>query len=228
MARQNKKDRALELMSHAMLQTGMFSQGAVDLVLTCQVNENQITSALAQARIDLNPPPAQIKDQYVLGFAFDKEFKHVLLVWKNRPRWQAGKLNGVGGKIEPGEAVRAAMVREFQEETGICTNLSEFDDQSETAPVWHYVGCRTRPALYDNQDWSFVLHTFVTILPLEAMKTAQDHVTDEEVIAIPLNLEILKSRGVTGLAWTVEAAKCAFQEGFVMEAKDVPTFEETE
>lgn len=54
---------------------------------------------------------------YVAGFFFDQSGEHVLLVRKNRPKWQAGKLNGVGGHIEQGESPLDAMVREFYEET---------------------------------------------------------------------------------------------------------------
>src|SRR5690606_19747163 len=36
-----------------------------------------------------------------------------------RPAWQAGKLNGVGGKIEPGETPADAMRREFREEADL-------------------------------------------------------------------------------------------------------------
>jgi 8-oxo-dGTP diphosphatase len=56
---------------------------------------------------------------YVCGFYFDHLFAQVVLIWKNKPKWQAGKLNGVGGKIEEGETPRIAMRREFKEETGI-------------------------------------------------------------------------------------------------------------
>ncbi len=55
---------------------------------------------------------------YVVGFAFDDD-ENVALVRKKRPEWQKGYLNGVGGKIEEGESSRAAMVREFEEETGL-------------------------------------------------------------------------------------------------------------
>lgn len=58
---------------------------------------------------------------YVLGFLFDLKQKHVLLIKKNKPDWQKGKLNGVGGKIEI-ELPFDAMVREFKEETGIQYN----------------------------------------------------------------------------------------------------------
>lgn len=42
----------------------------------------------------------------------------VALIRKEKPEWQRNKLNGIGGKIEPGETSYAAMVREFREETG--------------------------------------------------------------------------------------------------------------
>jgi 8-oxo-dGTP diphosphatase len=69
--------------------------------------------------------------EYVLGFAFGerKGRPAVLLVQKSSPRWQAGKYNGVGGKIEPGETPLDAMVREFGEETGINTNGDEWTER---------------------------------------------------------------------------------------------------
>lgn len=60
-------------------------------------------------------PPSQ---HYVAGFLMDGD-DNVVLVVKNRPAWQAGRLNGVGGKVEAGESPHAAMVREFSEEAGL-------------------------------------------------------------------------------------------------------------
>jgi 8-oxo-dGTP diphosphatase len=57
--------------------------------------------------------------EYVLGFMFSKEKDRVVLMTKTKPAWQAGKLNGLGGKIEPNENILDAMVREFKEETGV-------------------------------------------------------------------------------------------------------------
>jgi 8-oxo-dGTP diphosphatase len=54
---------------------------------------------------------------YVVGFAFDQDGRSALIE-KNRPQWQAGRLNGIGGHIEPGEHPAVAMRREFLEETG--------------------------------------------------------------------------------------------------------------
>lgn len=65
--------------------------------------------------------------QYCLGFAFTSDFKSVLLIKKNRPDWQAGKVNGVGGKLEENEMSNSAMVREFEEETGIKTNVDDWE-----------------------------------------------------------------------------------------------------
>lgn len=55
---------------------------------------------------------------FVCGFVFSRG--HVLLIKKNRPDWQAGRINGIGGKIQVGkEFPLQAMVREFHEETGV-------------------------------------------------------------------------------------------------------------
>lgn len=61
----------------------------------------------------------------VLGFAFNPTDGTVLLMRKARPDWQAGKLNGVGGKLEMlttgWESAADAIAREFLEETGCAT-----------------------------------------------------------------------------------------------------------
>lgn len=57
------------------------------------------------------------KREWVVGFLLDNEADNVVLIRKARPEWQAGRLNGVGGKVEPGETTRVAMWREFFEET---------------------------------------------------------------------------------------------------------------
>jgi 8-oxo-dGTP diphosphatase len=66
--------------------------------------------------------------QYVIGFLFDDKGWHVSLILKARPAWQAGYLNGIGGKIEPTDASpRAAMRREFHEEAGVMVPLERWD-----------------------------------------------------------------------------------------------------
>lgn len=68
--------------------------------------------------------------KYVVGFVFDSSREHILLIHKNRPEWQKGFINGLGGKIEDGETALSAMVREIQEESGLLTLEDE----------WVYVG----------------------------------------------------------------------------------------
>lgn len=58
---------------------------------------------------------------YVVGFMIRAASQEVLMIRKNRPDWQAGKWNGIGGKVEPGERPCDAMVREFVEETDVGT-----------------------------------------------------------------------------------------------------------
>jgi 8-oxo-dGTP diphosphatase len=65
---------------------------------------------------------------YCVGFMFSPERDRVVLLQKAKPAWMAGKLNGVGGKVEQGETPYEAMVREFREETGV-----QHDD-------WRYAG----------------------------------------------------------------------------------------
>lgn len=58
------------------------------------------------------------RQEYVVGFLHDEN--RVALVKKNRPQWQDGLLNGIGGKIEKYDPTPLdAMRREFQEEAGV-------------------------------------------------------------------------------------------------------------
>lgn len=61
---------------------------------------------------------------YVIGFLFSHNRDRILLIRKQiaagHPlQWMDGLLNGVGGKINPGEMPVDAMGREFEEETGM-------------------------------------------------------------------------------------------------------------
>lgn len=59
--------------------------------------------------------------EYVAGFMFDEGEQRVALIRKTKPEWQAGYLNGIGGKIESDETPIQAIEREFKEETGAKT-----------------------------------------------------------------------------------------------------------
>ena len=64
--------------------------------------------------------------EYVVGLLFSEERSAVALIRKNRPAWQAGKWNGIGGKVEKGETPEQAMRREFEEEAGISLPCREW------------------------------------------------------------------------------------------------------
>lgn len=55
----------------------------------------------------------------VVGFMFTPDRSRVVLIKKLRPTWQVGLLNGVGGRVREGEPPMQAMIREFEEETGV-------------------------------------------------------------------------------------------------------------
>ncbi len=56
--------------------------------------------------------------KWVAGLLFNAKGE-LALVAKMHPAWQAGKLNGIGGKIDEGESAAQAMRREFKEEAGV-------------------------------------------------------------------------------------------------------------
>jgi len=69
--------------------------------------------------VDNENKNASGRKEYVVGFMMDPLLRHVVLIRKINPEWQRGLLNGVGGKVEPGEDALAAMHREFKEEAGL-------------------------------------------------------------------------------------------------------------
>lgn len=114
---------------------------------------------------------------YVAGFLLKGD--HVLLVRKNRPKWQDGFLNGIGGEVEGSETPEQAMEREFHEEAGavFCGwdlfanevgpgyavsffRLRIASDYVWTAPKWNDVGeelrwipLQTKEPVIGNLNW---------------------------------------------------------------------------
>ncbi len=111
--------------------------------------------------------------EYVLGFAFNESGSLVCLILKNRPEWQKGNLNGIGGKLEPtDDSIETAMIREFKEETGLDTTTSD----------WRYFACMD--FIYDVMGGSAKVHCFKMFS--DKIKECQT-MEDEEVVLIDVN-----------------------------------------
>ncbi|MEK7612623.1 MAG: NUDIX domain-containing protein [Patescibacteria group bacterium] len=63
----------------------------------------------------------EVKTKWVVGFLF-RNNTEVALISKTHPAWQAGKLNGIGGKMDEGEMPIVCMQREFLEEAGVAVS----------------------------------------------------------------------------------------------------------
>ncbi len=78
--------------------------------------------------------------EMVAGFCFDDIGRSLALIEKQKPKWQIGKLNAIGGKtditehkshidssiVSALEDPETAMEREFQEETGVFIHAKEW------------------------------------------------------------------------------------------------------
>lgn len=139
--------------------------------------------------------------EMVIGFMFSKTLvegnRWVLLIRKNKPEWQKGKLNGVGGKVESDESPPHAMRREFEEEVGL--NIEDWQYcltlwlESELLHVFRCFGeleqanAQTdEPLIIQNVfNSSEVLHNVVWLIPL---------LLDDTMIFGPGN--VLKGRSI--------------------------------
>jgi 8-oxo-dGTP diphosphatase len=139
-----------------------------------------------------------MRQQYVVGLAFNTDRTKLILMRKNRPAWQAGKLNGVGGKFEPGETGADCMVREFFEETGVQTEISD----------WHYF---TKIVGRDGDVFFFRMFDDKVL----AAKTT----SDEPILIVDANLDgAIRTDGLSNLPWLVGIALDTSQPFFFVEA----------
>jgi len=120
-----------------------------------------------------------METKYVLGFMFNKNETDVLLIEKQKPAWQRGKLNGIGGKVEFGEMNIDAIIREFKEECGI------------EQRGWKYI-----VSMYGD-DWLVDVFTCTTDQVFDFKQTEA-----EKVCLIPLN-ELDKYDTISNLYWLI-------------------------
>lgn len=124
---------------------------------------------------------------YVVGFMFAVDHHgvahHVALLRKARPDWQAGKLNGVGGEVEPGETIDDAMRREGFEETGLALD------------VWNRFMRLSVPGEAE-------VHFYRAALPMEYLVALDGHCREGESIEVWPLLAALERRDLLqNLRW---------------------------
>lgn len=117
---------------------------------------------------------------YSAGFLFNQARDLVVLIKKNRPAWQAGRFSAVGGKIEiTDSSPHEAMVREFQEETGLLI------------PAW-------RPAIhYTNPARGGTVFIFDAVGEVYDIKKT----TDEEPCVVPISQALTQLDVLDNLKW---------------------------
>jgi 8-oxo-dGTP diphosphatase len=137
--------------------------------------------------------------KFCLGFAFDAAGKHVLLIRKNRPTWQRGSLNGVGGHVERNESFHAAMAREFREETGVETYESN----------WKHFATLSGP--------EFLMHVF-------SIHTNEIHYAEsktDEIVVLHNVADLHRLHVISNLTWLIPAAldQHFMQNNYTLEAR---------
>jgi|SRR5271157_3815458 len=126
-----------------------------------------------------------IKPRFVDGVMLDPTLSRVVVIRKLRPDWQAGLLNCVGGKIEPGEAPLAAMNREFREETSV------------SGLLW-IPYCDMKLKLNDGE-----LYCFYAIGNVDKAHT----VLDEDVLILPVAEVMDRCDTLPSLRWLIQMAR---------------------
>lgn len=131
--------------------------------------------------------------KYVLGFALSEDKSKILLIKKNRPEWQNGLLNGIGGKVEESDFNNfEAMIREFAEETSIIT---EPDDWFFLTDIKGY-----KDLSYENFQVSWEVSVFYTFTDkiFDAISK-----TDEEVAVYDIDLNFIRNNSISNLPWLI-------------------------
>lgn len=123
---------------------------------------------------------------YVAGLMFSKTRSFVALICRKRPAWMAGKLNGIGGKVEAEESAAEAMFREFGEAAGYWTH------------GWSWFAELTGKS--QRGDESFRVDWFTGVGELSKLSTK----TDEPIVVIPVGQVYGQRRNmVENLPWLI-------------------------
>jgi 8-oxo-dGTP diphosphatase len=123
---------------------------------------------------------------YVLGFLFSEDRTKICLILKNKPDFLAGKYNGIGGKIEPGEDASEAIVREFKEETGVTIPDNK----------WHYL------ATMNQTNWRVYVYRAFSDVGMANVRTMEE----EEIGVYDVNTVLREMNIPHNLHWLITFA----------------------
>src|SRR5947209_274471 len=119
--------------------------------------------------------------KYCLGFVFTPDLEKVLLMHRLRPEWQAGKINGLGGKFEENEDGLNAMVREIREECGLESKKED----------WSPVG------ILEGETWIMDVFGYIFSGDIVEIKSLEDQQVEWfEVHNLPMNV-------ISNLQWLI-------------------------
>jgi len=131
-----------------------------------------------------------MKQEYVCGFLFNPERRSVVLIQKNRPEWQKGRLNGVGGHIDNDiehTYPAVAMSREFEEETDVKIIPNDWFPLIE---------------LTDKRNWKVY---FFTAFADKKQWNSIKQTTDEIIVKVRLDF-LARSNTIYNLQWLIPLA----------------------
>jgi 8-oxo-dGTP diphosphatase len=173
--------------------------------------------------------------QYTLGFVFNHRIGHggvhapptqVLLIQKAKPAWQAGRMNGLGGKLEKGESFAQCGAREVEEESRRPGAAAGERGAIDVAPEeWRHFGVLRGAEVYHHEaSASFEIHLFSAFVPFEKMIAAEAAtcLAVEPLRLLSLDALFLgeKLRVLPNVRWMVCMA-LSFQQGEVAQAFEV-------
>jgi 8-oxo-dGTP diphosphatase len=135
-----------------------------------------------------------MKTHYTVGFLFSFDKQKVALIRKQRPDWQKGRLNGVGGHVEIGETALQCMGREFHEEV-------EYPSLYKTE--WRQFAVLDSP--------KFIVDCFASLGDLAAVKGKTDE--DVEIINVDQITPLRTKDMIENLPWLISMAIDFIEDG---------------
>jgi 8-oxo-dGTP pyrophosphatase MutT (NUDIX family) len=138
-----------------------------------------------------------VRKPYVVGFIVCLSTSEVLLIKKTRPVWQAGYLNGIGGKVEIDEngnyeRAAVAMSREANEECGI------------NIPAERWIN------FADMQSNNWIVWCFIANVSLEEFARARTMETEEITTMNLVDIHLKHHHLLGNIAWLVNMGLDAF------------------